>query len=74
MRYFLLLKNLTLVTCLKALSSVLAIPMKGKDVRWNIWSEGGFPQKKALHLPIFAPPWIHPLEYLAKTTTRKHSK
>ena len=36
----------------------------------NICSEGGFRHKKALPLPIFVPPWIHPLEYLAKTTTR----
>ena len=25
---------------------------------------------EALPQPIFAPPWIHPLEYLAETTTR----
>ena len=36
----------------------------------NIWSDGRFRKKKALPLPIFTPPWIHPLEYLAKTTTR----
>ena len=32
MRYFLSFKYWTFVTCLKALSSVLAIQMKGKDV------------------------------------------
>ena len=36
----------------------------------NIWSEGGFCQREALPLPIFAPSWIYPLEYLAETTTR----
>ena len=36
----------------------------------NLWSEGEFRQKKALPLPISAPPLIHPLEYLAETTIR----
>ena len=29
-----------------------------------------FVKGEALPLPIFGPPWIHPLEYLAETTTR----
>ena len=29
-----------------------------------------FVKGEALPLPIFAPPWIHPLKYLAETTTR----
>ena len=32
--------------------------------------KGDFIKGEALPLPIFAPPWIHPLEYLAQTTTR----
>ena len=29
-----------------------------------------FVKGEALPLPIFVLPWIHPLEYLAETTTR----
>ena len=37
----------------------------------NIWSEGGFRQRRSPSSTFFfAPPWIHPLEYLAETTTR----
>ena len=35
----------------------------------NIWSQGDFVKGEALPLPIFAPPWVKPLEYLAETTT-----
>ena len=36
----------------------------------NIWSEGGFRQRRALPLPFFASSWIYPLEYLAVIATR----
>ena len=36
----------------------------------NIWSEGGFRQRRSPSSTFVAQPWIHPLEYLAKTTTR----
>ena len=36
----------------------------------NIWSEGEFHQRRSPSSTFFATPWIHPLEYLAETTTR----
>ena len=39
---------------------------------WTFGLKEDFVKGEALRLPlpIFAPPWIHPLEYLAETTTR----
>ena len=37
---------------------------------WTFGLKEDFVKGEALPLPIFAPPWIHPLEYLAETTTR----
>ena len=37
---------------------------------WTFGLKEDFVQGEALPLPIFAPSWIHPLEYLAETTTR----
>ena len=37
---------------------------------WTFGLKEDFVKGEALSLPIFALPWIHPLEYLAKTTTR----
>ena len=36
---------------------------------WTFGLKEDFVKGEALPLPIFAPPWIHPLEYLAETTT-----
>ena len=36
----------------------------------NIWSKGGFCQRRSPSFTYFCPPLIHPLEYLAKNTTR----
>ena len=37
---------------------------------WTFGLKEEFVKWEALPLPFFAPPWIHPLEYLAETTTR----
>ena len=37
---------------------------------WTFGLKEDFVKGEALPLPIFAPSWIYPLEYLAKTTTR----
>ena len=37
---------------------------------WTFGLKEDFVKGEALPLPIFAPPWIHPLEYLAEDTTR----
>ena len=37
---------------------------------WTFGLKEDFVKEAALPLPIFAPPWIQPLEYLAETTTR----
>ena len=36
----------------------------------NIWSEGGFRQRRSPSFTFFAPSLIYPLEYLAENTTR----
>ena len=37
---------------------------------WTFGLKEDFVKGEALTLPIFAPSWIYPLEYLAETTTR----
>ena len=37
---------------------------------WTFGLKEDFVKGEALPLPFFAPPWIHPLEYLTETTTR----
>ena len=36
---------------------------------WTFGLKEDFVKGEALPLHIFTPPWIHPLEYLAETTT-----